>query len=312
MHMRRVTTRASLLGALLLSLSEPSRAEAPVRVGAGGNGAHRLPGFRSGEGFAFTFSVGAIDAGRARISVGEPARQKGRRTIAILGEARAAPWLSWIARLDNEYKVMVDADALAPRQLTSVEHGLRERRVRMDFDQLGASSRVLLDVEKPDQKRREVRLYPSPPLDAVSALFTLRAAPLRDGDTLDLLTFDGPAFYKCRATVVRREKIELSGAFAGHSAEVVRVDLYAVQVDARGRERPGAPRRATLWLSDDERRIPYRVDGETDFGRCELELVSYREGRDPSRPRREPPPDHATLARPLRPRVVETSVGTSR
>src|SRR5262245_33049212 len=92
--------------------------------------AHAAPtGFQPGEGMTFSLAVGPIEAGRARMSVGMPARIDGRRLAAVHGEAHSASWMALLAKLDDDYKVTFDVDALTPRKVTSVETGLRVRTI---------------------------------------------------------------------------------------------------------------------------------------------------------------------------------------
>jgi hypothetical protein len=237
-----------------------------ARAGA----AHRpqAPGaIRGGEAFTFQFSVGAIQAGRARLSVGTPTRAKGGRLVAVQGDAQSAPWLALLAKLEDEYKVVLDADTLAPRKVSCIERGLRDRRFDVTLSPAGAAAtRIDVDLERPGEKRHLSQRLPGRALDPVAALFTLRAAPLRDGDVIQMVTFDGPAFYHSVARVAGRAEM----THKGHRVAVVRVEIEARPVGGQ------PPRHVTLWLSDDEQRIPYRVSGDTDFGRCDLDLTSYK------------------------------------
>jgi hypothetical protein len=224
----------------------------------------------------FRFSVGAIDAGQARMFVGRPVRSGARRVLAIDGTAQSARWLALIAKLDDSYRVELDADSLAPRKVRCVERGLRDRTFDMTLSALGPATRVELVMDRPGAAtQREARTFPGQLLDPVAALFTIRAAPLRDGDRFVLATFDGPALYRSTVNVIRREKLE----GRGEPLPVVRVEVDAERVDALGRPAKQPVRHVTLWLSDDVRRVPYRISGDTDFGRCDLDLTGYREGR---------------------------------
>jgi hypothetical protein len=65
---------------------------------------------------------------------------------------------------------------------------------------------------------------------------------------------------------------------AAHAA--IRIDGVARRIDDAGRPRPGhAARHMTLWLSDDAFRVLLRMEADTDFGRCALELTSYLPAR---------------------------------
>ena len=241
-------------------------------------------GFQVGEGFAYNLSVGAIQAGQARMAVGAPTVIKGRRLLTVQGEAKSAAWLALIARLEDDYKAVIDADTLVTRTVSVVERGLRDRRLDVVAERTGNVARVILDIVKPNQpKRHELHQLSGTPLDPMAALFTMRAAPLVDGDQFEMLAFDGPAFYQTKVRVGGREPLERQGR---ETVPTIRVELVATRVDDRGKPNGSPIRRGTIWFSDDDRRVPYKVAGDTDFGRAELELVAYRPGKPPAPPHR--------------------------
>ncbi len=252
----------------------------PIALGLVGGAARAAPaGFQPGEGLTFSLSVGPIPAGRARMSVGQPVAQKGRRVAAAHGEAHSADWLRLIARLDDDYKVVFDADALLPRTVSSVETGVRERNIETAYD----GQRLVIDFTAPKQRAHQARLLPGLARDPMMTLFALRAAPLRDGDVIVALVLDGPALYRATCRVKGRQALERSDG----KAAAIRVDVEALRVDDRNRPSGLPARHITIWLSDDDRRIPYRVSGDTDLGTANVELTSYVA----------PPPDGAHAAR---------------
>src|SRR5262249_55091753 len=145
----------------------------------------RHAGARPGEAFTFKFSVGPVESGRARMSVGMPGAHQGRRVIPAHAEAETSPWLSVVARIKDDYQLVFDPRTLLPVTVLSIEHGMRERTVSTRVD----ARNVVIEVTNPKMKSQSHLLMPEPVRDPMSALFALRAAPLRDGDlvTLDVI-----------------------------------------------------------------------------------------------------------------------------
>src|SRR5712692_8810513 len=85
-----------------------------LSVGAAPTSKWRHPGARPGEAFTFKFSVGPVESGRARMSVGSPGTRDGRHVIAARGEAETSPWLSVMARIKDEYQLVFDPRTLLP------------------------------------------------------------------------------------------------------------------------------------------------------------------------------------------------------
>jgi len=144
-------------------------------------GAARADGFQPGEAFTYKFSVGIVEAGRARMSVGMPETLPGGRLVAVQGDAHSSSWLRWIARLDDTYKVILDATTMLPRKVSSHETGVRERRIESEME----GRRLKIEMTSLGQRGRWARTLAGPPADPVGALFLLRAARLADGDVVE-------------------------------------------------------------------------------------------------------------------------------
>ena len=252
--------------------------------------------FQAGESFIYKFSVGAIEAGQARMSVGIPERHQGTRLVAVQADAHSLPWLGLFVRLDDTYQVVLEADRLLPRRVVSNETGVRVRTVRAEME----GHRVKLRFTTPEKDQQSQRVLPGLARDPVAALFALRAAPLAEGERIVQLMLDGVALYQVSCTVVAREALRLGNELDPTPPRTVRaihIEAQAQRIDDLGRPTSQPPRRFRIWLSDDERRVPWRLTGDTDLGEGRLELTSYIppgdapagfEGGAATRPRQEP------------------------
>lgn len=245
-------------------------------VAALGPRAHALAegvrGVRPGEAFTFTFSVGPVQGGRARMSIGLPQELHGRQLIAAHGQAETSSWLKSLVPLDDDYKLVFDATTLLPVEVVSDEHGLRERRIATQLD----GRRAILDVKAKRNGGHGIRILPAVVRDPLSALFALRAAPLVDGARLQETVLDGLALWRARLSVHRGAEVRLThDGKAAPPRRAIRIDVELTPIDVRGRN-TGRPRRhLTVWLSDDPIRVLLRLNAETDLGPASLELSSY-------------------------------------
>src|SRR5438105_2926695 len=78
-------------------------------------------GVRPGEAFTFRFSVGPVESGRARMSVGDMMERDGRKLLAVHGQAETSKWLKAMVKLDDDYKLVLDSHTLLPVEIESVE-----------------------------------------------------------------------------------------------------------------------------------------------------------------------------------------------
>jgi len=229
------------------------------------------PGARPGEAFTFKFSLGPVEGGRARMSIGKPVAQRGRHVIAVHGQAETTAFVKLLAHVDDDYKLIVDTGNLLPVSVAETERGLRERRISVSHE----GPRIAdVDFWSPQKQVKRRHLLPRIARDPLSGFFALRALPLEDGRKLDLDVLDGNALWRVALTVHRGDKVHLEGDAAAHPA--IRIDGVARRIEDSGRPRAGmGPRSLTIWLSDDADRVLLRMEAETDLGKCALQLTSY-------------------------------------
>ncbi len=251
--------RAALVAIGLLAATPAWAGELPVFVGA-----------RPGEAFTFKVSLGPIEGGRARMSIGRPALQRGRRVVAVHGQAETTAFVKLLARMDDDYKLVFDTRNLLPVSVAETERGLRERRIVSTVD--GRTADV--DFWSPERQHKARHMLPRIVRDPLSSFFALRALPLADKQHIDLDVLDGAALWRVALTVHRGDKLRLESNAAAQPA--IRIDGVARRLEDNGRPRAGmGPRNLTVWLSDDPDRVLLRMEADTDLGRCALELTSY-------------------------------------
>jgi hypothetical protein len=223
-----------------------------------------------GEAFTFKFSVGDIESGRARMSVGQPIEKDGRRLVAVHGQAETLPWLALVAKMNDDYRLVIDARTLIPVEVTSIERGIRERTIETGVAADGR--RVDLSLQSKKETGRARRSVPDVVRDPLSALFAVRAAALKDGDSLTFLIIDGLALWRTRIDV-KREPLRLENET--RSRKAIRLEGTNLRVDDAGKPTGMPARRYTVWLSDDADRVLLRMEAKIDLGQAVLELTSY-------------------------------------
>lgn len=228
---------------------------------------------RARQGEAFTWSLrflGVFEAGRARLAVTPAQKTASGWQIAAVGEAEALGLAKAFTGLHDDYRLVLDATTLAPRRIEIVETGYRSRTVTIQAD----GKRIDMVQHKPEPERRLSGTLPSEPLEPVSVLLQLRGARLKEGDHLELIILDGTALYQGSIDVQGRE--ELTTAMGTQTA--IKLQCKGERIDQNGRKSGRTPRTATMWLSDDARRLPLLVVAQTDLGSGQFELTGYDPG----------------------------------
>lgn len=104
--------------------------------------------------------------------------------------------------------------------------------------------------------------------DIGSMLYGLRLPAWKEGVPVPLRVYNGPKIEKARAVLLRREKIVPASGGAETACLVVQVKpVYdEPEKDAKGYG-------ATLWITDDARRLPLRAELKARFGTFTLDWV---------------------------------------
>ena len=239
---------------------------------------HRPPprtvGWGSGERLTFEVSIEGIEAARSAIAVGARKRRSGRSVLKIRAMGETIPFVSGFYRMREEQVSLVALDQLSPLRTTSKRIiGSKTREIETRHGAVTEQRIIKRNRPEPPvartQRRRRIRRRPFDPL---SALFHLRSQPSALGQRTVLWILAGTALYEVQLSVAARERIDSKLGIR----PCLRLDGTARRIFDDGRPIPSKPpRKLSLWLTDDEARLPLRVAGETKLGLVDAKISSY-------------------------------------
>jgi hypothetical protein len=186
-------------------------------------------------------------------------------------EAKAAT--SGLARtlwkLDATHVSRGSTETLRPESVRQKEE-YRSQTVKtsLDFDDRGVERLRESTGEKNPAKPKR---FDFPNLrDLQTALLFVRSQKLQNGDSYRLVVFPATAPYLATVTVEGREKIKVkAGTYAA-----IKLDLKLEKVTNDMKLAPhGKFKRGTGWLSDDEDRLPLKMNAQIFVGSVWVELV---------------------------------------
>ena len=180
-------------------------------------------------------------------------------TLRITLRANSAPFISAF------YKVEDYAESLIIKgRTTHFRIKQREGRYRSDketmFD-VGKKRITYFDYLK--GKKREYILN-GVVWDVISGLYYLRTLPLTIGKVVYIDVFDSDKLLKAEVSVLRKEKIKISGRGE--------VDTVVVKPDLKSEGLFHKKGDVFIWLTDDEKRIPVKVETKVPIGKVVAEL----------------------------------------
>jgi hypothetical protein len=222
------------------------------------------------ERLRYRVDYGVLNIGEIELSV-DGARASGRapRLIAAAGHGEGA--ILGFGRVENRIETLFDARDLAPRRWTSTRRdGDGALRDRIDQPRLGQIQLVRERQGAPIDRQFAAR--PGAAYDPIGFLLRLRVAPPPPGGPPQVLeVLDGRALWRVTVAGVGREAVP--GADGG--AAGLRFEARADPIRYDGTPDPGdrPSRTFVLWLSDDDARLPLRLEMPIGIGDVVVALV---------------------------------------
>lgn len=231
-------------------------------VGSARARVERAVPFKPGETLVYDVSWSSyLTAGTATATVKEKKPSFGSQAYYIVAEGRPTPLLSKLYTLYYKADTLLDAYSLLPQRGSIYsEEGRRHRLKVTRFNQ--ATRKAEFELQTDTVMKKELPL-PAYAQDALSALYVLRAIPLKAGGKMTMPVVDSGRAYKLQVVVGAREMVKsgIGSLAAWRVAPTV--------VDERGQPQG---RNMALWITDDARRLPVKLEVELAVGRFVLSL----------------------------------------
>jgi len=172
-------------------------------------------------------------------------------------------------RLDATHEARGSVATLKPLEVRQREvYRAQTIRTDLDFDDTGVERYRESTTDKNPARRKR---YDFPNLyDLQTALLYVRSQKLQTGQVYRMVVYPATSPYLATVTVLGREKIKVKAG----SYPAIKMDLKLEKVTGDMKLAPhGKFKRATGWLSDDEDRLPLRMNAQLFVGSVWVELA---------------------------------------
>lgn len=231
----------------------PARAERPVP-------------FKVGETLTYDVSWSTyLTAGTAVMTVKEKKPSYNSTAYYVVAEGRPTPLVAKLYSLYYKMDSLIDAYTLLPQRGSSYsEEGSRHRFRTTVFDR--AAKKAFFEFRTTTSVKADFPVS-ADVQDALSALYVLRAIPVRAGDRMTMPVSDNGENYRVQIDVGGPERIR------SPLGEMGAWKLTPTISDLKG-QRVG--KGISIWLSDDARRLPLKLEAELAVGSFVLVLREAR------------------------------------
>jgi hypothetical protein len=222
----------------------------------------------------YHFGWSGITAGKGDMSFSKVAGKRFQleATGGTTGFVRAL----W--KLDATYHGLANAETLHPIESKQVEAYRRKKiTTELSFTDSGVTR---ARSETPGSKDTKPKPFNFPGLfDLHGAMLYLRSQPLNDHAVYRIVVYPATSAYVATVTVLGREHVSVHAG----SYNAIKFD---VQLKRLGKDLELEPhrkfKRATVWVSDDQDRIPLRIEAQIFVGTVFAELYAVHFDQDKS------------------------------
>ncbi|NUY81298.1 DUF3108 domain-containing protein [Flavobacterium sp. MAH-1] len=223
--------------------------------------------FGVGEYFKFRIHYGIVNAGYATLDMQESTRN-GKKVFHAVGKGWTVGMSRFFFKVDDTYESYFDKGTCVPVQaVRKIDEGGYVRNQEAFFDQPG--NRVLVK----DYKRNKEKTYVTPDntLDVVSMFYYLRNHPSIDkmkvGQAITVDMFFDDEVIKFKLKYIGQE--DISTKFGTIPTMIFRPLVQSGRVFKEEES-------LTVWISDDDNKIPVRIKASLAVGSIKADLESFK------------------------------------
>ncbi|MCK5147142.1 DUF3108 domain-containing protein [bacterium] len=230
----------------------------------------RNKAFNVGEELVFDVKYGLIKAGTAKMCVTDTQLVSGRPCYKILTTAKSTNFISKFYKVRDTVAVFIDMDGIFPWYFEKhINEGKYHTDRYIDFRQREniAIYKKIRRKKKSTRTKIDTASVPRYVQGVLSAFYNVRTRNLEVGKSFELMVYGDGRLYPLRVLVHRREKVKVpAGKFKCIVIEPILMSEGIFKQDGK----------LTIWLSDDERKIPVLMKSKVAIGSIDCRLRKYR------------------------------------
>jgi len=235
--------------------------------------------FSRGEVLNYRVNYGMFSIGEAKIEIEHKLHKVNLRDsykLDVYGKTKG--FTGWVIDVDDQWGVYLDTASLLPHiSYRNIKEGKYRKNEIVRFDHKSKNIEIkVLDQKKGSYKIPEYFYYPIVPdreiqvrdiLGGYMYLRTLDFKKINPGDTVVLSGFFEDTFYDLQMTFRGRETIKTR---AGKFNAIKLTPLVPENELFNGRDS------VVAWFSDDDNKMPLRIEAKMFIGSVFIELTDYK------------------------------------
>jgi hypothetical protein len=231
----------------------------------------------------YKLSLQGVELATYELAIGDVAELAGKKAVVVQGHAKVSGFAVFIATIDDRFTSWVDVangrslrfqtDEYASGSRVDVEHAIVDLAARAGDAIPVAFHRNDLPAQPEPQKVSQSSVW-----DYNAFLLALRGWEGAPGTAVASEVFRSRYMWHVDVTIHGKENLvtELG------ELPALRIDGRTYKLDRKGqRDRESAERVFSMWISDDDGRVPLEIRATTDYGDLRMRIVDYQPGSGP-------------------------------
>ncbi|MFK5982777.1 MAG: DUF3108 domain-containing protein [Flavobacteriaceae bacterium] len=223
--------------------------------------------YSDGEWLKFRVHYGLITAGTATLEVKSEVLN-GNEVFHIIGFGETSGMTSWFFPVEDHYESYVSKEADLPQKfIRKIDEGGHTKDIEINFNHLSQQA-TIVDYKHDNEK---IVTFPKGAQDMVSSFYYLRnnldVSNIKVNDEIELDMFFDKENYKFKLKFLGREVIDTE--FGKVPCLIFRPYVQSGRVFKEKES-------LTLWVSDDENKIPLVIKADLMVGSLKATLIQFK------------------------------------
>ena len=237
---------------------------------------HALPvvennAFKVGEYLKYRIHYGIINAGIAELEVKEMTTRHQRKVYHMVGTGRTVGMAEWFFRTRDRYESYVDAEAMLPWEfIRDVDEGGFIIKRHLKFDHYNNQA---VETAYSSNQSYPIIQYAQDMLSSFYYARCINTQNLQPGDELPVDMFLDYEDFSFKLRFVGYDVVKTRWGKIKCKKLIPVVQEGRVFSDKEG---------LTLWVTDDENKVPVRLEAELAVGSIKMDLVEHKNLLHPS------------------------------
>lgn len=232
-----------------------------------------------GERMSYQLALQGMELATYDLAVGDLAAVAGKQAIVVQSHAKAVGLVKMVANIDDTFTSWIDVTTGRPLRWQTDEFATKSTdKERTDVRMFERSGDVVpvdfhMNDESPKPEPQTVSL---PDVwDYNAFLIALRSWEGAPGSTVTAEVFRSRYLWHVTMTIRGKEKVVTQLG----EMPALRLDGHVFKVGRNNAKLPDDDERDfSVWISDDDGRVPLKTVARTDYGDIEMKIVDYSPG----------------------------------